>query len=105
IVRTFAFPAVPDSAIRFSGADTFIYRLTLTTGAFVDHVFPLAVNGAAAATVEAVGWNIPAAAASVTVPPGSGSALLTLAHPLWANTAGVRREPLAAVAEREPSSR
>ena len=43
LVRTFGFPAVPDAAIRFTGSDVCIYRLTLTTGGFVDHAYPLAV--------------------------------------------------------------
>ena len=36
-VRTFAFPADPNSTIQFAGAASYIYRLTLTTGPFVDH--------------------------------------------------------------------
>jgi len=36
IVRTYAFPAVPDGTIGFAGAETFIYRLTVTTGPLVE---------------------------------------------------------------------
>ena len=43
VVRVFAFPATPDSSIRFAGADAYVYRLTLTTGGFADHALPLAV--------------------------------------------------------------
>jgi hypothetical protein len=43
LVRLFAFPATPDSSVRFAGGDDYIYRLTLTTGAFIDHALPLAV--------------------------------------------------------------
>ena len=35
VVRLFAFPSVPDASVRFAGGERFIYRLTLTTGAFV----------------------------------------------------------------------
>ncbi len=59
IVRLFAFPATPDSSIRFAGADDYMYRLTLTTGGFLDYAFPLAVGRAGPAVVEAIGWNIP----------------------------------------------
>ena len=44
IVRAFAFPATPDSGIRFAGGDAFIYRLTLTTGGYADYLWPLAVS-------------------------------------------------------------
>src|SRR5262249_50536920 len=43
LVRVFAFPATPDSSIRFAGGSAFVYRLTLTTAGFLDHAFPLAV--------------------------------------------------------------
>src|SRR5262249_36007488 len=59
VVRTFAFPAVPDSGIRFAGGETFIYRLTLTTGGFAEYAYPLAVPRADPGQVELVGWNIP----------------------------------------------
>ncbi|QDU18038.1 hypothetical protein CA11_58890 [Gimesia maris] len=58
-VRTFAFPADPNSTIRFAGAASYIYRLTLTTGPFVDHSLPLAWHPAAAAPVALEGWNLP----------------------------------------------
>jgi hypothetical protein len=39
-VRTFAFPAAPDSSIRFSGGADYVYRLTITSGAVIEHVEP-----------------------------------------------------------------
>ena len=73
IVRLFAFPATPDSSIRFAGGDAFVYRLTLTTGGFLDYAFPLAVGRDGPEAVEAVGWNIPAAA-RLLAGPGVGCA-------------------------------
>ncbi len=105
LVRAFAFPSVPTAAIRLAGADTFIYRLTLTTGGYVECAFPPAVHGAAPAAVDAVGWNIPAAARSMTIPASGEFDLLTLTHPLWANTTTIRREPHATVLEAEPNGR
>lgn len=58
LVRTFAFPSTPNSSIRFSGAATYAYRLTLTCGAFVDHTMPLVVEAGKPQSVRAVGWNI-----------------------------------------------
>jgi len=57
-VRTFAFPSQPNSTVRLAGAATYVYRLTITTEAYVDHVSPLAVNGAAPEVVAVHGWNI-----------------------------------------------
>ena len=53
IVRLFAFPATPDSSIRFAGGSAFVYRLTLTTGGFLDYAFPLAVGRDGPRIVEA----------------------------------------------------
>jgi hypothetical protein len=93
VVRIFAFPATPDAAIRFAGADTYVYRLTLTTGGFADHAFPLAVARDTPDEVEVAGWNIPAEARRLTVRPVPGSDLVTLWHPQLANTVPVLLEP------------
>ncbi|HVJ69867.1 MAG TPA: PPC domain-containing protein, partial [Caulifigura sp.] len=58
IVRTFAFPATPDSSIQFFGNDTCIYRLTLTTGPFITHTAPLSAPLSEPGQVDAFGWNI-----------------------------------------------
>jgi hypothetical protein len=105
VVRTFAFPAVPDASIRFAGAETFIYRLTLTTAGFVDHAWPLAVPRSAPGSVEMVGWNVPEAARKLPVAVEAGQNLVTLAHGQLANTASVRIEPHAVTLEREPNDR
>jgi hypothetical protein len=67
LVRVFAFPATPDSSIRFAGGDDYIYRLTLTTGPFLDHARPLAVPREES-IVQLGGWNL-AGAATAIVPP------------------------------------
>ena len=61
---------MPDSQIGFAGGDAFVYRLTLTTQGFVDHLYPLAVPRAAPGRVEAVGWNIDDSARWLEVDPG-----------------------------------
>ncbi|MEX2026379.1 MAG: PPC domain-containing protein [Pirellulaceae bacterium] len=58
-VRLFAFPSQPDSSINFAGGDNYFYRLTLTTGPFVDHTLPLAVTRGTAADLALAGWNLP----------------------------------------------
>jgi hypothetical protein len=39
--RVFAFPATPDSSIRYAGGADYLYRLTLTTGPYVRLTLPL----------------------------------------------------------------
>jgi len=86
-VRVFAFPAMPDSGIRFAGGEDYIYRLTLTSGGFVDHVLPLATQRDKSDTVTLTGWNIPVDLARVKVEKEN------VFHPQFANTGRVRLEP------------
>jgi hypothetical protein len=105
IVRTFAFPAEPDSRIGFAGGDAFIYRLTLTTEGFLDHFYPLAVPRGAPGSVEAVGWNIDERARWLAVGPAPEDAdEVNLDHPLLANADRVRLEDHPATAEIEPNA-
>jgi hypothetical protein len=113
VVRAFAFPAEPDSRIGFSGGDAYIYRLTLTTRGFLDHVYPLSVARAAQAPgpleVEAAGWNLdPAArrlpvAVAVAADPDQPD-VLRLDHPLLANAGEVQLEDHDATVEIEPNT-
>lgn len=58
-VRTFAFPAAPNSTISFSGGADYVYRLTLTTAAVVEHTEPAVRCAQDNETSLAVfGWNI-----------------------------------------------
>ena len=72
IVRLFAFPLTPNSSIRFAGGDAFIYRLTLTTGGFLDHIFPLAVSQDCSTPMTAIGSNISKADLALTIPRDRG---------------------------------
>ncbi len=57
-VRVFAFPSTPDTTIRFSGSFSYIYRLTITTGPYLDHVFPLAYQISKPQSFQIRGWNL-----------------------------------------------
>ena len=103
LVRVFAFPAVPDSSIRLAGKENFIYRLTLTTGGYVDHAFPLAVSRSDPGTVDLVGWNLPESVRRLPVKPVEKADAVNLHHPDLANTARVRLED-GPVAVRSPES-
>jgi hypothetical protein len=58
IVRVFGFPSDPNSTIGLAGDPKFIYRLTLTTGPFIEGVVPSVVSGQSATEISRVGWNL-----------------------------------------------
>lgn len=57
-VRVFGFPVAPNSTVRFSGGADWIYRLTLTTGPYVDHLQPLSLPAGAETSARVFGWNL-----------------------------------------------
>jgi hypothetical protein len=57
-VRTFAFPSKPNSTIKLAGAASYVYRLTVTHGPFIDHVFPAVVDHRSSSAVTVCGWNL-----------------------------------------------
>jgi hypothetical protein len=65
IVRAFAFPSEPDSGIAFAGRDTFIYRLTLTSGGLLEYSLPLAISRGESGEVRLGGENLSANAVFV----------------------------------------
>lgn len=102
-VRAFAFPAAPDTSIRFSGAPSYIYRLTIAAGPMFDRVTPLAVTAGQPAKVRPGGWNLPADAGEIEI-----IALAVGLQPLvrdgWESTAKVLATPYGVTAEVEPNS-
>lgn len=112
-VRLFGFPSTPNSTIGFAGGDTYLYRLTLTTGPFVDHAWPLAITAGRASRVELVGWNVPETTRFVTLKPEGESLPLgnglagnaAVFGPELANVALVAVEPHETLVEAEPNDR
>lgn len=88
IVRLFSFPANPDSSIRFSGGELYIYRLTLTTAGFIDSVRPLAVQQGVKQPLRLLGWNL-----NTTTSQGILQSDGTVSHPQVAGVALLRLEP------------
>jgi len=76
LVRLFAFPATPDQSIRFAGGDDYVYRLTLTTGPFIDHALPLAAPREES-QVQLGGWNLGNAMSAIVPPLSAEASLLT----------------------------
>ena len=105
IIRAFAFPIVQDSSIRFAGAPSYVYRLTLTTGGVVDHADPLSVTTGGPSQVQAVGWNIPESARWIMVEPPDDRDVFSIAHPMLAEPVEVRVVEEPSIAEVEPNDR
>ncbi len=105
-VRVFAFPETANSSIAFAGGANFIYRLTLTTGAFVDHAEPMSVGRVAGAgetpapqaqRLRLHGWNLPPELAEVSADAAEGSFIVR--HALLGNTLMLPVEPHPSVVE------
>jgi hypothetical protein len=90
-IRIFGFPATPDSTIGFAGGDDYAYRLTLTTGGFLEGCLPLADDHRLEARLLPVGFNFP---------PSETLRCVRLAHQDWAVVFG--SDPATANAVRIP---
>lgn len=91
LIRIFAFPSKPSSTIAFTGAESHVYRLTLTTGGVIDHVLPLAIRGKKAASISVYGWNIPDKVRQLTIQPRGTDASLTAFQPQLANVFPIKQ--------------
>tara|TARA_R110002111_G_scaffold262882_1_gene342704 strand:- start:548 stop:2194 length:1647 start_codon:yes stop_codon:yes gene_type:complete len=98
-IRTFAFPADANSSIAYSGSGAYIYRLTLTTGPFVDHSFPLAFHSASAKPVALEGWNLPDSLKSLQPTVDGANSTALLSHPQLSNWITVPLSPAPVVLE------
>lgn len=104
-LRTWAFPATPDSSIRLFGSPACVYRLLVTTGPFVDHVSPAAVQAGSRQQVHLHGWNLPEQDVEIAAPVsaigrGFAWALDGFSHRLPAT---VLVQPHTSMVEQEPN--
>ena len=86
-LRTFAFPSTPNSTIRLAGGPTYVYRLTVTSGPFVDHTQPAVIARRGTADVTIHGWNLSTKKLHVALPWGQEREIVLLedfaaAHPV-----------------------
>ncbi|HEY1603396.1 MAG TPA: PPC domain-containing protein [Pirellulales bacterium] len=102
LVRTFCFPATPNSTISLAGDETSVYRLTIAVGGFGDYALPLAV-ASVDQQVEVHGWNLPDDARQLLprLLPEAKQALL--AHPRIVNTLVLPLETHPCIVAAEPS--
>lgn len=103
VVRTFAYPAAPDTNIGFSGAATYIYRLSLVAGPAFDRVFPQAVTIGQPASVRPAGWNLPDPAPAIELSLATAG-LHVVPREGWDSSARVLATPYPVLAEVEPNS-
>ncbi|MBI3839920.1 MAG: PPC domain-containing protein [Planctomycetia bacterium] len=101
-VRLFGFPSTPNSTIALAGSSQYVYRLTLTTGGFIDYPWPLAVTRGRETRVELFGWNIPEALKTVLIRPETEQAEIFDLQ--LANVATLAVEPHNTIAELEPNA-
>jgi hypothetical protein len=97
LARVFAFPDKADSSIRFAGKDSYVYRLTLTTGPFVEYAYPLAIASSKSSTVDLAGWNVPNELRRLTMKPNGRERLVRVTPPSIATPSFVRVENGAAM--------
>ena len=86
IVRTFAFPSTANGTIGFAGSSSYIYRLTLTTGGFLDHALPLAIPRGESVDLKLFGWNIPPEARLLLIEANTSRDSVEVFHPRLAST-------------------
>lgn len=102
-IRTFAFPADPNSTIRYAGSGSYIYRLTLSTGPFVDHSMPLAYHKSVAKPITLEGWNLPANLKSLQPTTNGTSDLALISHPQLSNKLDIPLSPTPVLLEAKES--
>ena len=80
LVRIFGFPSEPNSSIAYSGAESYIYRLTLTTGPYVIGALPSALPPEGG-EIEFTGWNLPSEGLRASIPAAADLPEANLAPP------------------------
>ncbi len=105
LVRTFSFPAVANTTIRYAGGPDLIYRLTITSGPYVDYVLPLAVASADTTAVQPHGWNLGRSQPIDILPaqPSDKAEFAAAFQPGVAGVVEVTREPHPVMVEQEPN--
>ncbi len=92
IVRIFSFPAKPNSTIQFAGEKSYVYRLTLTTGPFIEYAYPLAAGLSESPQLTLNGWNLPSNRKSTRLAAVAGRTQDIIRIPGTANKAAIARE-------------
>ncbi len=104
-IRTWAFPAAPDSSIRLFGSPACVYRLTVTTGPFVDHCQPAAIQSGQTHRVRMHGWNLPTPDLDIAAPVSALEQRFEWPLAGWSHRlpATVLVQPYPGIVEQEPN--
>lgn len=84
-LRTWSLPMTPDSSIRLYGSPTAVYRLTVTTGPFMDRIVPAAVQAGSASRLEIRGWNVVNGTLDIEPPLSASGSRFMLPLSGWTN--------------------
>ncbi|MCA9040336.1 MAG: PPC domain-containing protein [Planctomycetaceae bacterium] len=104
-LRLFSFPATPNQSIAFSGANTYVYRLTMTTGPYVDHTTPMSLSISEPTSVRLFGWNLPRELHEVTIPASENKDSTKYYHEQIANLVELDHTQYPQFIEREPNDK
>ncbi len=80
MVRVFGFPETPTGDVQLAGNDDYVYRLTVSTGPFVNYALPLAARRGTLNHWQLSGWNMPAENLPFELTPPDDARTLLLAH-------------------------
>ena len=104
-VRTFAFPLKTNSTIGLASGGDFVYRLTITTGPYVDFTMPAAFSTKAPGQLVVSGWNLAEEQRHWTLDPRPAGVAGRYARSGWANTISLKLVEHAVTVESEPNGR
>lgn len=104
-IRTFAFPVKTNSTIGLASGKDFVYRLTITSGPYVDFTVPAAFSVKAPSQLLVAGWNLTDAQAKWTIDPKTTGVGGRYTQPHWANTVSLKPVKHSVVVEVEPNGR
>ncbi len=76
-VRVFGFPSAPDSSVSLAGGEAYVYRLTVTTGPYLEATQPLALQEGVENQLTPIGWGVTEGAV-VSIMPSPGNATETV---------------------------
>jgi len=104
-VRTFAFPVKTNSTIGLASGKDFVYRLTITSGPYVDFTVPAAFSTKSPSQLVVAGWNLSESQEKWTIGPKTIGVRGRYTQPDWANTVSLKPVGHAVVVESEPNGR
>lgn len=103
LVRVMAFPSEPAAKTGLASGANYVYRLTLTTTGFVDHLWPMAASASGTPEAQVFGWNILDSVQRLPLTLVPGQTSVTPFSPLLANFLTIPVVPHAVALETQPA--